>query len=181
MASGKYNINTSPVEWLGEYATALRYAGWLTTGGHEYGEYEASSQSLTMETLVLELISAVAGPNAATVISLLNIVIEKFKNDEPLIKLFERNARDGKTSSFRIMPCVESAQGIPLTYLLAVHCTHTTETGGALFWSWSVSTLQIRRLAKGVQFSKESYERNKGKVLDYLEGDADSFFEGLKN
>lgn len=148
--------------------------------GHEYGDYRASSHSLTMDSVVMELISAVAGPNAATVVSLLNIVIEKMQSDKPMMQLFERNAKKGNTSTFRIMPCVESAQGIPVTYLLSVHCTYSEEHGGALFWKWSVSKMQVKRLAKGVQFSRGTYERNKERVLNYLQGDADEFFAGLK-
>lgn len=180
VATSRADINSDPIQWLTEYALAMRNAGWLTLGGHEYGDYTASSQSLTMDSVVLELIGAVAGVNAATVISLLNIVIDKLQKDVSLMQLFERNAKKGNTSTFRIMPCIESSQGIPITYLLSVHCTYSSSSGGALFWKWSVSKLQIKRLAKGVQFSKATYERNKDRVVDYLNGNADDFFAGLK-
>lgn len=180
VATSKANVDSDPIKWLEEYAVALRHAGWLTVGGSEYGEYTTSNMSLTMDSVVMELISSIAGPNAATVLSLMNIVLDKLQNSEPMMKLFERNAKSGNTSSFRIVPCVESSAGIPVTYLVSVHATYHTETGGALFWKWSVSKMSVKRLAKGVQFSKESYERNKDRVNDYLGGEADDFFESLK-
>ena len=180
VATGKADINLDAVKWLDEYAKAFRIGGWLTAGGHEYGEYTTSDTSATMDSVVLELISAVAGPNAQTVITLLNLVLGKLQKNEPMMKLFERNSKKGSTSTFRIMPCLESTTGIPVTYLLSMHCEYTSDSGGALFWKWSVSKLKIKRLAKGVNFDKYTHERNKQRILDYLGNDADEFFDGLK-
>lgn len=179
VASSRFDVNVDPVNWLKEYALAMRHAGWLTLGGHEYGEYTTSSRSLTMDSIVLDLISSIAGPNAETVLSLMNIVLDKLQNSEQTMKLFERNATSGNNSSFRIVPCVESAGGIPVTYLISVHSQYHSESGGALFWKWSISKMSVKRLAKGIQFSKDSYERNKEKVITYLNGEADDFFDSL--
>ena len=180
VAHEKHDINKEPVDWLKAYADALRIAGWLTLGGHEYADYTTNSQALTMDSVVLDLIGAVAGPNAATVISLLNVVLDKMQKNKPLMQLFERNAKKGNISSFRIMPCVESSQGIPITYLVAVQCKYSSEQGGVLFWKWSVSKLSIKHLARGVQFAEDTHKRNKDKILAFLKSDVDSFFEALK-
>lgn len=180
VASKKGDVNQNAVDWLKHYSEALRYAGWLTTGGHEYGSYTSRDKNLQMDSLVLELISSIAGPNTATVISLLGMVIDKLQKNDPLMKLFESNSRRGTVSQFRIMPCIESSAGIPSTYLLSVHCDFSRSSGGALFWKWSIAQLDIKRLAKGVQFSKGTFERNRERILDYLNGDADDFFNGLK-
>lgn len=180
VANRKADVNQDAVKWLNEYSAAFRQAGWLTTGGHEYGSYTSKDKNLQMDSLVLELISSVAGPNAATVISLLGIVLDKLQKNDPLIKLFESKSRRGTVSQFRIVPCIESSAGIPVTYLLSVHCDFKRSSGGALFWKWSVAELDIKRLAKGVQFSQATFERNRGRILNYLEGDADEFFNGLK-
>lgn len=179
VASKTADINKDAVEWLTQYAKALRHAGWLTTGGHEYGSYTSRDTTLTMDTLVLELISAIAGPNTATVVSLLGLVLDKLQKNDPLMKLFESKSRRGTASQFRIMPCLQSSEGTPVTYLLSVHCEYKKTSGGALFWKWSIAELDVRRLAKGVQFNKDAFERNKGRILNYLNGEADDFFNGL--
>ncbi|WP_122575782.1 hypothetical protein [Pseudomonas viridiflava] len=179
VAHSKSDISSDPIKWLEEYSTAMRYGGWLTLGGHEYGEYTTHDQSLTMDSVVLELIGAIAGPNKATLIQLLSLTLDKLQKNEPLMKLFEHNSKKGNTSTFRIMPCLESASGIPVTYLLSMHCDYMSDSGGALFWKWSVSRLKIRRLVKGLNFDKASHERYKPKILKYLDRDADDFFDGL--
>lgn len=180
VANKKGDVNQNAVEWLRHYAEAFKHAGWLTTGGHEYGSYTSRDRKLQMDSLVLELISSVAGPNAATVISLLGLVLDKLQKNDPLMTLFESRSRRGTVSQFRIMPCIESSAGIPITYLVSVHCDFRRSSGGALFWKWSVAELDIKRLAKGVQFSQGTFDRNRERILDYLGGNADDFFEGLK-
>ena len=180
VANQQSDIEKDPVTWLREYAKAFRYAGWLTVGGHEYGSYSTSNNSLTMDSVVLELIGSAAGPNAATVVSLLGLVLDKLQKNEPLMKIFERNSRRGNFGQFRIMPCVESKEGIPVTYLLSIHTEYKSASGGALFWKWSISQMNVKRLAKGVEFSKATFERNKQRVLEHLDGEADDFFNGLK-
>jgi hypothetical protein len=180
VANQRGDIEKDPINWLREYAKAFRYAGWLTVGGHEYGSYTTSDRSLTMDKVVLDLISSVAGPNAATVVSLLGLVLDRLQKNEPLMRIFERNSRRGNYSQFRIMPCVESKEGIPVTYLLSIHTEYKSSSGGTLFWKWSITQLDVKRLAKGVEFSKATFERNKQRVLEHLDGEADDFFNGLK-
>jgi hypothetical protein len=110
----------------------------------------------------------------------MGLVLDKLQKNDPLMKLFEGKSKRGSLARFRIMPCVESGQGIPVTYLLSMHCEYKSSSGGALFWKWSVTQLEIKRLAKGVEFSKATFENNRQYILEYLSGDAKDFFEGLK-
>ncbi|OCR26528.1 hypothetical protein AFK24_03080 [Pseudomonas syringae] len=179
VASQNVDISKDVVEWTKQYAGALKHAGWLLVADRS-DKYTSSNVNVTMDSVVLELISAVAGPNAQVVIQLVTTVLDKLQKNKPAMELFDRNRKKGTSSTFRIMPCLESAQGIPVTYLLAIHCESSTDSGGALFWKWSVSKLKLEYIAKGVNFSQGTYERNKQRVLDYLDGNAEDFFAGLK-
>jgi len=179
-AAGKsHDINEQPIEWLEEYAKALFKCGWLMLGGHEYSEYTTTSTSLTMDSVVLELIGAIAGPNAATVVQLLSLTLDKMQGNAPLMQLFERNSKRGRRGTFRVMPCVESAEGIPITYLVSMHCEYSDETGGVLFWKWEVRKLSIRRLAKGVEFFRGVYEQAEPKIKSKLGDALDDYFDGF--
>lgn len=178
-AKKKYDINESPIEWLDVYAEGLRQCGWAMTGGHEYSEYRTTDASLTMDSVVLELIASIAGANAATVIQLLSLALDKLQKNEPIMNLFERNSKKGNVGTFRVMPCVESSEGTPLTYLVSMHCTYSSESGGVLFWKWSVSKLDIKRLAKGVEFFRPRYDLAEPKIKDRLGTDLDDYFNSF--
>jgi len=180
VANSRVDIDQDPIGYLREYSTAFRHAGWLTTGGHEFSEYTSRDRSLTMDSVVLDLLGSIAGPNKAAIIQLLSLTLDKLQKNEPLLQLFESNSRKAQTGNFRLIPCLQSRRGTPITYLLSMHVTFSKSTGGALFWKWSVSNLHIQRLAKGVQFNKRTFERNEGAIYEYLGDSADKYFEGLK-
>lgn len=176
-ASRDHDIKEKPIKWLESYSTALRYCGWSMTGGHDYSDYKSSSQSLTMDSVVLEIIGAIAGPNAATVIQLLSLTLDKLQKDKPLMELFERNSKKGSRGTFRIMPCVESSEGTPITYMVSMHCEYSDETGGIPFFKWEVRSIRISRLAKGLQFTKSLYELAEPRIKKALGDDLDRYFD----
>ena len=179
VASQKADIDKDAYLWTQEYATAFRYAGWLLVA-EDSADYSSSNVNVTMDSVVLELLSAVAGPNAQVVIQLMTTVLDKLQKNKPTMELFERNLKKGISSKFRIMPCLESSEGTPVTYLLAIKFESSTDSGGALFWKWKVSKLKLKHLARGVNFSQGTHDRNKERILNYLDADAEAFFDGLK-
>lgn len=178
-ARAKKNESTDRIEWMEHYSQAMFHGGWAELGGYSFSEYTTRDSSLTMDSVVIELISAIAGPNKVAVLNLLNIVLDRMQGDESLMKLFEYNSQKGLTSSFRIMPCLESPTGIPVTYLLAVEVDFSKHEGRTLFWKWSVSTLHIRQMTTGVNFDIDAHNDNKQLIRDYLKGNAEDFFAGL--
>jgi len=179
VASQKADIDKDPYLWAKEYADAFRYAGWLMVA-KDSTDYAASNVNVTMDAVVLELLGAVAGPNAQVVIQLMTTVLDKLQKNKPMMELFERNLKKGISSKFRLMPCLESSNGTPVTYLLALQFESSTDSGGALFWKWKVSKLKLKHLARGVNFNQGTHDRNKERILTHLNADADAFFDGLK-
>lgn len=167
-----------PVEYLKRYAEALSYAGWITNGSN-YDTFSSTSRTLTMDSLVLEILSAVAGPNAATVIALMSATIDVMQKNTPLVTLFGSRARQGDTAQFRLVPCLQSDAGTPIAYMFAVEAKVSTSSGGALFWKWSVERTSVRRLATGMEFHRRNYERAKSEIDKKLGNSIASFFESF--
>ena len=180
VASKKHDIDIDPINYLKSYAEAFSHAGWtLAGGGSEYAHEKTSHKSVTMDSLVMELLSSIAGPNAAAVLQMMNITLEKLQKNEPLMQLFERNAAKGRKTNFRMVPCLQSEAGTPITYLLAMDIESSSSSGGALFWKWKVSNLSIKRLAKGMQFNRSAFNRGEPLILEYLGVNRENYFKGL--
>ncbi len=178
-ANKQFDINVDPIGWHKHYAKLMGYCGWAISTGQEYGEYTTSDKSLTMDAVVLELLSLVAGPNAAVVVDVMKLALDTLQGNTSMMQLFEGKSKKGNSASFRLMPCVVSKTGIPLTYFLAVHVEFTQTSGGVLFWKWKASSLRIRRVAKSVEFFDESHERVKAKILEKLQADSENLFDSL--
>ena len=63
-ADGNANKAETPMRWHAKYATAMKYCGWSTTG-YKYASHTVKQKNITMESIVLDIIGAVAGPNKA--------------------------------------------------------------------------------------------------------------------
>jgi hypothetical protein len=179
VANTDYDLNTDPIGWHVKYKEAMGHCGWFMAGS-EYGEHRTSSQTLTMDAVVLDIITAVAGPNAQTVLALVSTVFDKLKENDPAMKLFDKNSKSGNSGSFRLMPCLESSSGVAVTYFISVHCEFSSQSGGFWFWKWSASSLKIKKMATGVNLNLEHYKGQEANIRGYLGGSSDDFFSGLR-
>ncbi|GAB7530660.1 hypothetical protein PS3A_30710 [Pseudomonas sp. 3A(2025)] len=166
------------VKWLADYNEGMFHGGWLGFADR-LGTLKTQDLSVTMDSLAIDVISAIAGPNKAAVLQLLSLTLDKLQKSDGLIKLFESNSLKESTSTFRIMPCLESPEGIPVTYLLAMEIDFSKHTGGTLFWKWAVTHLQVRSAVANVEFYPDLYEPNKLDMLKTIRDHATGYFESL--
>ena len=173
------NIKEKPVEWHEKYSAAMRHCGWTLTDT-TYTDHTNNQVNVTMETIVLDILAAVAGRNAPAMLSLLQGVFDKVKANEPLVTLFDKNSNNGKNADFRIMPCLQSPQGTAITAFLAVDCELDVKEGGAWFWKWKVSNLKMKKVATVVELNMRVHERNRDLIYEALDKSSEEFFSGIK-
>jgi hypothetical protein len=131
-----------------------------------------------MDSIVMDIIKAVAGRNAPAMLELLGGVLDKVKNEDQLITLFDRNSKSGKNAEFRIVPCLQSIGGTAITAYLAVDCELKTQEGGAWFWKWKLSELKMKKVATMVELNMRIHERNRDLIYEKLDKSSEEFFQG---
>jgi hypothetical protein len=178
VATSKFDKNKQPIEWHALYSDAMRHCGWTMTS-NKYQELTSSRTSLTMDSIVLEIIQAVAGRNAPAMLDLLYGVFDRLRSDEKLVNLFDNNSKKGADKDFRIVPCIQSPGGTPITAFLAVDCTLSSSQGGAWFWKWKVSQLRMKRVATMVELNMRIHDRNRDMIYQKLDKSSDDFFNEI--
>jgi len=173
------DIKEKPVDWHGKYSEAMRHCGWTLTDT-QYTDHTDDKVNVTMDTIVLDIIAAVAGRNAPAMLNLLKGVFDKVKENQPLVTLFDKNSKNGKTAEFRIIPCLQSPKGTAITAYLAVDCVLETKEGGAWFWKWKHSNLKMKKVATMVELNMRIHERNRELIYEALDMSSDEFFSGVK-
>ncbi|WP_095078183.1 hypothetical protein [Pseudomonas sp. Irchel s3h17] len=176
-ATANSNLKESPIDWHAKYAQAMRYCGWTMTS-NKYVDHVEKKRNVTMDAIVLDIIKAVAGKNAQAMVGLMGDVYEKIKSDEELVTLFDSNSKKGKTTDFRIVPCLESAKGTAITAFLAMDCELKTEEGGAWFWKWNMSELKMKKVATMVELNMRAHDRVRDYLYEALDMDSADFFKG---
>lgn len=173
------DIKAAPVEWHGKYSEAMRHCGW-TLINSKYEDHVNRQVNVTMDSIVLDIITAVAGRNAPAMLQLLQGAFDKVKSEESLVTLFDSNSKNGKNADFRILPCLQSAKGTAITAFLAVDCELNTQEGGAWFWKWKQSNLKMKKVATMVELNMRAHERNRELIYEALDMSSDEFFSGVK-
>jgi hypothetical protein len=178
-ADGNSNIKLRPIEWHQKYHEAMSHCGWTLTSS-KYVEHVNRQVNVTMDAIVMDIIKAVAGRNAPAMLSLLGSVLDKVKDEEQLITLFDKNSKDGKSAGFRIVPCLQSVGGTAITAYLAVDCELKTQQGGAWFWKWKLSELKMKKVASMVELNMGAHERRRDFIYAAFDKSSEDFFAGAK-
>lgn len=179
VATSRFDKNTQPIEWHALYSDAMRHCGWTMTS-NKYQELTSSQTSLTMDSIVLEIVQAVAGRNAPAMLDLLFGVFDRVRSDEKLVNLFDSTSKKGADKDFRIVPCIQSPGGTPITAFLAVDCTLSSSQGGAWFWKWKVSRLRMKRVATMAELNMRIHDRNRDMIYQKLDKSSDDFFNSIE-
>lgn len=178
-ADGNANKAETPMRWHAKYATAMKYCGWSTTG-YKYASHTVKQKNITMESIVLDIIGAVAGANKSAMLKLLGDAFGTIKSDDGLTTLFDKNSKSGKEADFRIVPCLSSAKGTAITALLAMDCELKTEQGGAWFWKWNMSEVKMKKAAAMIELNMDEHERARDWILEALGANSEAFFKSAK-
>lgn len=178
-ADGNSDIKLTPIDWHKKYSEAMKHCGWTLTNS-KYEEHVNKQVNITMDAIVMDIINAVAGRNAQAMLNLLGGVLDKVKDEEKLITLFDNNSKSGKNAEFRIVPCLQSAGGTAITAYLAIDCELKTQEGGAWFWKWKLSELKMKKVATMVELNMRAHERNRDLIYEALGKSSEEFFTGAK-
>ena len=167
------------VEWHTKYAEALKHCGWSLTNS-KYQEQEVKQTNVTMDSIVLDLVKAVAGRNAPAMLTMLGQAFDKMKSDDELVTLFDRNSKSGNDADFRLVPCLQTPGGTAVAAFVAVDCNLSASQGGAWFWKWKFSNLKMKRVATVMELNLRMHERRKDQIMEALDISSDEFFKGVK-
>lgn len=169
----------APIEWHTKYAEALKHCGWSLTNS-KYQEQEVKQTNVTMDSIVLDLVKAVAGRNAPAMLELLGGAFDKIKSDDALVTLFDSNSKSGSDADFRLVPCLQTPGGTAIAAFMAVDCKLSSSQGGAWFWKWKLSNFKINRVASVMELNLRMHKRRKDQIMEALDISSDEFFKGIK-
>jgi len=166
------------VEWYQHYLKVMKMCGFITTNSPRE-RYVPSGVEFEVNEIVLELISAIAGPNKGVFLRLTGVALDALKkNDDARLK-FERKSTHQDSSNFQIMPCAESSYG-NLVCLMACFNLQRKETqGGFWFVKWKKEHLDVFRSLEQIELNFKHYQRVQAAIERKLTESAESFFDDL--
>lgn len=178
-ADSKADRKTQALRWHDAYVESMRHCGWIFTS-YVFSDHDTSKANVSMDSIVMDIVSMVAGANTQVVLELLGRVFDAIKQDTPTINLFDKNSKKDSVGHCQIMPCMESPGGIGVSVFTGLECHFSSLEGGAWFWKWKTSNLKIKKAATMVNLNFAHYQRHERTILSKLDGAADDFFANVR-
>ena len=177
-ANAAADQKTQPYEWHKAYKETMGHCGWVLTG-YALQDHDTSNLNVTMDSLVLDIVAAAAGANAAAMLPLLSNVFDQIKKDNSVITLFDKNSSSGSAASCQIMPCLESKTGIAVTAFTALECNFSKTEGGSWFWKWKAYNMNVKKAAAVVDFNYRHYQEMESIIVESLGQSSRDFFSKI--
>ncbi len=175
-ASKKYNKEKEANQWYSFYHDGLSRLGWLTTA-RTFQDYSPHQSSFTMDEIALEIIAQVGGPNFAHVA---RKAATALANNEKALRVFEKSGSSEQVASFKMLPCVQTAQGDVVMMLNFMNFVKTARTKKVLFFTFNRDQVRITRSADRVQLNARQYANLRQSVSQKLGRIGEAFIEGLE-
>ncbi|MFK0086317.1 hypothetical protein ACIQUS_03375 [Pseudomonas sp. NPDC090755] len=172
VASKLYDEEGQGEAWFRQFLKVMQDCGWVTAR-HTYEREHTSSQTLTVGAIAAKALggvgTAVMGGAIGTALNkLTNDALSKLVQVEQAQKLFDRNAKDKKTTNIGLASCIETSSG---EVVLAMSCVQSdTSTHGLdlAVLEWKSNAEQLYTGAAVLSFNKSLYERLRATIENKL-------------
>lgn len=157
------------------FAVTMRNLGW-TFFSSPFNRYTATSKTLTMDNVALDLIhTVVAGATGGIVGKELlgkaaDAALKALKTEPAALKLFEDNAKKASGGNFAMTTCKQDADGDITMAAAAVQYSCAVHPTKVLFWDWATSDVSIWHGSSVMTMDEEDYLLVEALVVNALAG-----------
>ncbi len=163
--------------WFANYASVMSNLGWIMS--FDWEKYEAASQGLTMDKVVLQILSAVASENGVAIAKAAINAIESLKTDSDRLKLFSNSTTSNEAGKFLLGLSSKQDESISLAFGAFAMDFKTRDTS-VLWFHWKSSDLKIYRDQKIATFNQHAYAAKARSVLEKkMQGHVETYAEDL--
>lgn len=163
--------------WFHNYADVMSNLGWIMS--FDWEKYNASTQGLTMDKVVLEVLAAVASENGAAIAKAAVNALENLSDDDGKLKLFSNSTMGSKAGKFLLGVAAKENEAISLAYG-AFAMDYQTRDTSVLWFQWKSSDISIYKDQKVATFNQNYYAKGARTALEKkMQGHAATYVEDL--
>lgn len=163
--------------WFENYRTVMSNLGWIMS--FDWEKYEAASQGLTMDKVVLEILSAIASENGIAIAKAAIDAVESLKADDDRLKLFSNSTTSDEAGKFLLGLASKQDESISMAFGAFAMDFKTRDTS-VLWFHWKSSDLKIYRDQKVATFNQHAYAAKAREVLEEkMQGHVETYAEDL--
>ncbi|MFF8861717.1 hypothetical protein ACF08B_06655 [Streptomyces sp. NPDC015139] len=176
-ASNKYDRETETEEWYGYYKHVLENVGWVTSEWR-FSKYEASTASFHIDTVILQILVAIAtGNELALAIATLEAL--KKSSDSRAGKLFETQSHGLSNGSFQMGCASPNGDNVGMA-LAAFHFSTTSRITKILWTDFNATQTKLYQGGQTVVLNEQLYSVIRADVIKKLGDKAKQFVADIE-
>jgi hypothetical protein len=143
-----------------------------------FSRYEVAGASVTVDKVVLEVLTAIATENGAAVAKAAIDAMSALSSDDQRFTLFQQSSHSAQNGNFQVSNC-SSAGGVLKMSLGAFYFSSTRVDTQFLFFGWSTSDTTIYRSGQSIILDGDVYAQVRQSVVAKLGDHAKTFVDDL--
>lgn len=164
--------------WFKNYSEVMSNLGWVMSFDWEH--YQARSQGLTMDQVILEVLAAVASQNGAAIAKAAIDAMKQLPKEDGRIKLFSNATTSDKAGKFMLSVATKENDTISLAFG-AFAMDFSTRNTTVLWFNWKNNDVNIYKDQKIATFNQNYYANGARKALEAkLHNHASRFVDDLE-
>lgn len=172
-----YDREKQTQDWYKNYVHVLGKVGWVIQG-FEFQKYNSSSQGLTIDKVVIEILeSMMTGNELAVAVSAIK-ALDSLAGNDGRIKLFHHSTSSNSGGSFQIASATEQNGAVAMK-LGAFYMSYTTSQADVLWWHYKSADVNIYKSGQGVTLNHDVYNQVRQAIISKLGDKAKTFVDDL--
>ena len=150
-------------KWFKNYASVMSNLGWIMS--FDWEKYNAATQGLTMDKVVLQVLAAVASQNGAAIAKSAIDAMKTLDRGDGKLRLFQNSTMGNEAGKFLLGIASKDNDSIGLAYG-AFAMDYQTRDTSVLWFEWKSSDVSIYRDQKRATFNQTYYARGAREALE---------------
>ena len=172
-----YDREKQTEDWYKNYVYVLGKVGWVIQG-FEFQKYDTSSQGLTMDKVVVEILETMMTGNELAIAASAIKALNSLSGDDGRIKLFGHSSSSNSGGSFQISSATEQ-NGTVAMKLGAFYMSYKTSQTDVLWWHYKSANVDIYKSGQGVTLDHDVYGQVRQSIITKLGDKAKTFVDDL--
>lgn len=166
-ADKQFDREKDTINWYNQYKYVLGNIGYIIQS-FSFQKYNAKGDTLNMDEMVIEIISAIATAGQSEVIEEGLAALRGLKDDDNRVILFSQQSSTSSSGNFQIYPCEQSSNGDVSMALGAFYFHGSEHETRFLFFDWGSSNIDVYKGAQNTVLNQKVYDTVRSTVSTKL-------------
>jgi hypothetical protein len=155
------------MDWYKNYVNVLGQIGW-NQPAFAFDTYKSGGSTVKMDEAVLGILAAIATGDELAMVAATMEGLKSLSDDSKQMMIWNANSNNANNGNFQIFPVDKLPNDDVVMVLDGMQFNATTSHGRFLWWTWSSTSIEIKRAANKFVLNEDVYSQVRQAIIDKL-------------